>query len=212
MVTKKTGGKRKRDLRRKPPSKLRKPFVLIACEGGKTEPYYFDAFRQRLKFTKEQFKILGKEIGTHPKNIVKSAKKERQKLLKDGYDYDKIWCVFDCDQHENIHEAFDQAKTNKFEVIFSNPCFELWYLLHYQDQRRHIERRDIIRELKNYLADYDKGTEGLYLCLLDRQEGAIKRAGDLRKRIVDDRKLWDVNPYTNVDELVIFLNGLEGAG
>jgi len=204
LGARKTGGKRERELRRKKPSRPPKPIILIVCEGVETEPNYFHKFRQNLRFSKEQMKICGgDECGTHPKNIVEFAKNKREEIeRKKGYDYDEVWCVFDCDAHERIHEAFNQAEALKYRVIFSNPCFELWYLLHYQDQRAHIEREDVFRSLRSHIPDYEKGIENIYTLLSDNQAEAIERAKRIRKWHKDNGDEETENPSTTVDTLV----------
>ena len=203
MNARKSGGKRLQELRRKRPTRTPSPLVLIVCEGAETEPNYFDVFRQRLRLSKSQLKICGKECGSHPKSVVKHAKEEKNEIGKDGLKYDHIWCVFDCDQHENIHEALNQAEGNKFKVAFSNPCFELWYLYHFQDQTAHIERDAVIQLLKHsYIPDYEKSMGNIYNLLLERQAVALERAKQVRKWHKDNGDEETENPSTTVDTLV----------
>ena len=58
------------------------------------------------------------------------AKRKKDENLK----YDQVWCVFDIDEHPFVPEAKQQARDNGIEVAISNPCFELWALLHFRDQ------------------------------------------------------------------------------
>jgi hypothetical protein len=46
-----------------------------------------------------------------------------------------VWCVFDCDEHARLKPAIDQATALELSLAVSNPCFDLWFLLHFQDQR-----------------------------------------------------------------------------
>jgi hypothetical protein len=50
---------------------------------------------------------------------------------------DEVWCVFDVDEHPKLAEARDQANANGIQLAVSNPCFELWLLLHFQEHRAH---------------------------------------------------------------------------
>src|SRR3990172_166191 len=129
-----------------------KPALLIVCEGEKTEPVYFSHWRRRLMQVVTIRIVGGKESGTNPKNIVEFAR-----ALKHDYDY--VWCVFDRDEHEKIPAAFDQAIANGFNVAFSNPCFELWFLIHFQDQTAHIERRSVCRKLSSHIRGYEKSAD-----------------------------------------------------
>ena len=104
------------------------PIVVIVCEGEETEPNYLNAKRASKRISKEQVRIFGsKEAGTHPKSIVEFAKEKKRDMEREGLPIDRVWCVFDRDSHMKIEEAFVQANDLKFEVAFSNPCFELWY-------------------------------------------------------------------------------------
>lgn len=85
--------------------------------------------------------------GGVPKTLVeratemKKAGEREANTKKDEYlRYDEVWCVFDIDDHPKIADARQQARDNGIDLAISNPCFELWVLLHFQDQRAHISR------------------------------------------------------------------------
>ena len=196
-----------RSLKRARPHRIPKPRILIICEGAETEPLYFDHFRIERHLRKELLSIIGKECGTHPKTVVEYARKLHREARRDGFDYDIVWCVFDRDSHERIHEAFEQARANCFEVAFSNPSFELWFLLHFQEQGASIERKKAVHKLKQHLPNYDK-SEDVYDKLVKRQDEAIRRARQLQRQHLGD-EMPPPNPYTNVDALVEYLNQLD---
>jgi hypothetical protein len=53
----------------------------------------------------------------------------RQK--RDSYEEnDKIWAMFDRDTHDLYDEAVRRCETNAISLARSNPCFELWLILH----------------------------------------------------------------------------------
>ncbi|MCK4658468.1 MAG: RloB domain-containing protein [Phycisphaerae bacterium] len=204
----KVRSKNSQSLARRRPTRTPKTRILIVCEGAETEPRYFKHFRTERRLSKELFCIIGgDQCGAHPKSIVDYAKKLMREARQDKFAFDHVWCVFDRDQHENIGRAFDQAKANRFKLAFSNPCFELWYLLHFQDQSAHIERDEIRSRLRHYICDYVKSAD-VYDTLRDHQAKAIKRAKDLRKQHAGDEAI-PPNPSTTVDKLVQFLNELD---
>ena len=43
------------------------------------------------------------------------------------------------------------AKDNRIEVVLSNPCIELWFILHFRDQKARIERRQAKSDAKEFL-------------------------------------------------------------
>ena len=150
----------KRDnLRRRPPFRAPLPRVLIVCEGTRTEPAYFRETRHLNR------SLIDLEIrpGGVPKTLVEravalkqSAAKEAKSQKDDNLSYDSVWCVFDIDEHPFVPEAKQKAKDNNIEVAISNPCFELWVLLHYRDQRAHIDRSSVQSECRKYIPGYDK--------------------------------------------------------
>jgi hypothetical protein len=197
----------RKELERKPPSRIPKPIVLVVCEGAKTEPTYFQALRRAKRMSPQQIKIVPGEEGSHPKNVVEYAKSLKEGIRQDGLIVDEVWFVFDRDDHAEIEAAFIQARGNHFQIAFSNPCFELWYLLHYQDQTAHIERNWVFSRLKKYLPQYEKASS-VYPDLSSHQSQAISRAKKLRKLHRDNGNSEKQNPSTNVDELVSYLNSL----
>ena len=194
-------------LERRPPSRIPKPIVLVVCEGAKTEPTYFQALRKAKRMSPEQIKIVPGEEGSHPKKVVEYAKSLKEEIRQDGLIVDEVWCVFDRDIHQCIKAAFFQARSNQFHVAFSNPSFELWFLLHYEDQNSHIERQAVTRKLKRHIQRYQKAMD-VYPILLCNQTRAIDRAEKLRKLHRDNQEEENENPSTNVDKLVIYLNSL----
>jgi hypothetical protein len=173
---------------------------LIVCEGEKTEPLYFGHWK-RDRWSKAGITIVGGNIcGTNPKNIVEYARAH-------GKDYDSIWCVFDHDEHKRVPAAFDQALANGFKVAFSNPCFELWFLIHFQEQTAYIERAAVCRKVKGRIKGHEKSLD-VYEQLASGQGRAIVRAAAMRKRNLENGKKETDNPSTGVDRLVVYLNSL----
>lgn len=101
--------------------------------------------------------------GGTPKTLVERAvelKKGAERSAKRSGDrnqlYDEIWCVFDIDEHPLVAEARQQANANKIRLAISNPCFELWILLHFQDQFAHLERSNAQHLCRGHLPGYEK--------------------------------------------------------
>jgi len=60
------------------------------------------------------------------------------------------------DEHPLVPEAKQQAQANAIDVAVSNPCFELWFLLHFQDQTAHIERGRVQHLCREHMPGYQK--------------------------------------------------------
>ena len=134
---------RRDSIRRRRAFRAPRPRFLIVCEGMKTEPGYFRAMRHlerslielELVSPGEKPKALVERAVAMKKEAAARAKREKTRTAA----HDQVWCVFDVDEHPYLPEAKHQARDNGIEVAVSNPCFELWALLHFCDQTAHIE-------------------------------------------------------------------------
>ncbi|HXM44002.1 MAG TPA: RloB family protein [Bryobacteraceae bacterium] len=190
------------DLQRRKPQRQPKPRFLIVCEGTVTEPRYFNDVRH----IERSLIDLQIEPGGTPKTLVERAAGlqreaigKARKLRDDNQKYEEVWCVFDIDEHPLIPEAKNQARANGIELAISNPCFELWVLLHFQDQRAHIGRGKVQHLCRSHVRNYDKELD--YETLRPKYPDALKRAEDL-ERWHDSRDTVGANPSTTVYRLV----------
>ena len=85
--------------------------------------------------------------------ITGGARKEADDNLR----FDFVWCVFDSDDHPGIPAAKQQARDNGINLAISNPCFEIWILLHFQDHRSHVQRQTLRGMCRKSLPAYVKG-------------------------------------------------------
>lgn len=193
--------------RRGRPDRQPRQRILIVCEGEKTEPIYFKELH-RSKRVPAEVEICGEECGSHPKNVVEFAVKKISRATRDKLPYDKVWCVYDRDEHQKIEEVHVKARANSIEVAFSNPCFELWYLLHFKCHTAHIERGEVINELLMYIPKYEKGLK--MFSILPQSRVALEHAEKLRERHENSYRTVDSNPSTTVDLLVKALCEMAG--
>lgn len=201
-------------LRRKR-GKPREPYdvVLIVCEGAKTEPTYFKALKNELRLSNANITICGKECGPAPKLVVEFA---LQKHRERG-DYDRIFCVFDKDQHETYQTALDKINASqkkiKIEAITSVPCFEFWILLHFEDAARPYEATgnssicdQVVRDLRRHIPTYEKGMNDILKLTYPSVDEAIRRAELRERRCSED---GTDNPSTKVHTLVHYLRNIK---
>lgn len=139
-----------------------KKIILIGAEGkNQTERKYFKAFNQ----VQSEYKIMaGKGNNTDPVGVVedllKSAKQEELDL-KDG---DILACFIDVDfkngRDQELRAAMKLARQNNISVFLSNPCFEIWYLLHFRySTKLYGSNEEVIKELGCYISDYSKSKD-----------------------------------------------------
>lgn len=162
-----------------------RPRILLVCEGTKTEPEYFSGLRRQEEV--QLVEIVIGDSGGAPKTLVeravklkKNAAKDAKRERDDNLRFDEVWCVFDVDEHPKLHDALQQARDNSISVAVSNPCFELWMLLHFRDQTAHIHRDDARHACGEHIPSYDKS--GSYAILRNGYDEAVRRAVALDRR------------------------------
>jgi RloB-like protein len=185
--------------------------ILIVCEGEKTETQYFKDLREKRKIHQLQIEIHGKECDSAPIKVVEHAEKmlNENKAL-----FDHIWCVFDRDTHETFDKAIDKAnsinnnikgKKPTFNIAFSTPSFEFWFLLHFAYTTKQFKDNDEVRhDLQAYIPDYKKN-QSIINSLYPNLEKAFKGAERInnfhhKSAANPSNRTW--HPYTNVDHLV----------
>nr|WP_236684662.1 RloB family protein [Ferrimicrobium acidiphilum] len=96
---------------------------------------------------------------------------------------DEFWCVFDVEwpqNHPHLRDAIEQARQGGIELAISNPCFELWLILHFQDHGSWLNN-NTARRLRQKLDRSDnKGIDAAIYMPLVRD--AARRAEELDER------------------------------
>ena len=130
---------------------------------------------------------------------MKRQAERKARRQHDGFlAYDEVWCVFDVDEHPRIPEARQQARDNGIKLAISNPCFELWALLHFQDQSAYLSRQDAQRQLRLHIPEYGKDLP--FHHLVSGYEQAVERAKNLDRRC-ETAGCPGENPSTGVHAL-----------
>lgn len=187
--------------------------MLVVAEGSKTEPQFLALVQPRCQAALVELVVID-ETATDPRSLVtracsvkKHAERERRRTKDPNAILEEVWCLFDVDQHPFLKEARQQAQANGVNLAVSNPCFEIWLLLHFQDQTAYIERGDARRRLAAYLPNYDKTLPSLDP-FEDRFEEARARAQSLaRKHEGDGTSYPQDNPSSDVWRLIDSIGG-----
>ncbi|HDN25559.1 MAG TPA: RloB domain-containing protein [Thioploca sp.] len=191
-------------LARRKPQREPKLKLIVVCEGEKTEPKYLNDFTKEHNNPLVEIKVIPK--GGAPVTLVKKAVQFKKKLerqarrSKNSFDQRfQVWGVFDVDEHPNIPQAKDTARSNGVKLGISNPCFELWGLLHIRNYDAPIHRHDLQRLLEQLMPGYDHESSATfnYEFIGDNYDIAKKRAkqGCQRREEEDDS---GGNPSTDV--------------
>lgn len=196
--------------------------VLIVCEGKKTEPDYFKALINDLQLNTANIRIAENTAGSSPRNVVELALEEYAKDKRENSEsYDRVYCVFDKDQHPTYQKALDTLRREKksgkrgcpINAVTSVPCFEFWLLLHFTyttkifNGRRGSLCASVIADLKKHIPSYEKGgMKQIYQLVKKDISTAIVRAKQVEQHCESG---GTDNPSTNVYELVSYLQQLK---
>lgn len=125
--------------KREPTRSMRmRKIALVICEG-ETEVGYINLLKT---WYKSPIRIVSHIEGT---KITPSLVEKRTKELKISQ-WDKVhtFLMYDMDV-QAINEKLLKCKAG---MLLSNPCFEIWLLLHAKDQKAAIDTDALIKELK----------------------------------------------------------------
>jgi hypothetical protein len=178
---------------------------LVFVEGAKTENLYFTEWRGQLR---DRVIVNVHEFtGVDPRALVERAVREKREEARDakrgrGPAHDEVWCVFDVDKHARLAAALDMASANGVQTAVSNPCFELWLVLHYQDQTAFIERRPAQRLAARLLGCDKRLTPAALEALIERCDEALGRAQRLDEMHLRNGSRAGSNPSSGVWRLV----------
>ena len=193
------------DLSRRQGVREVKQSFLIVCEGEKTEPDYFKAFRM----TAATVKAVGQAMNTM--TLVSKAISIREADQKRKKVYDQCRVVFDKDDFpaKDFNQAIRFAEKNGFRVAYSNQAFEYWFLLHYNLYTGALHRsqyEDMLTKLTGMPYSKSEGYGAvMYNLLLSRQQQAINNAETVLAEISHGNPAEEESS-TTVQSLVIELN------
>lgn len=198
--------RRARPLKRRVNVRDPKRRFIIYTEGKKTEPEYFKAVRQNLRGALIDIEIV--EAAGVPATIAKSASADAKSRSRRGRsrssfeETDEVWAVFDRDEHPNVPEALAQCRAARVGTAFSDPCFELWLILHHGEFDRPDNRHEVQAECAKRCQGYDpkNGKSADCDALMPLIEDAEQRASAQLARRKEEGEPPSA-PYTTVFEL-----------
>lgn len=169
--------------------------IKVLTEGKVTEPKYL----KRLARGNSKVTMKCDGIGKSPENLIYEA----TKFLDKGFD--QIWCVFDVDHHplQRINEMKAGASRDNIVTVASNPCFELWLVLHREEQTAYVTSSKIRKRAEDLrLIDGKKIAAAGWSCLFDNYEDAKARAKALDEMHRQNGSPSGSNPSSDVWRLV----------
>ena len=179
--------------KREPSPSLRmRKIALVICEG-ETEVCYINLLKS---WYKSPIRIISHIEGT---KITPSLVEKRTKELKISQ-WDKVhtFLMYDMDV-QAINEKLHKCKA---EMLLSNPCFEIWLLLHAKDQKAAIETDALIKELKKSTPVWKNYSKSAFT---DTQKSFLKNNADVAVARAKELREFH-NPSTGIYKLVEMLS------
>jgi hypothetical protein len=156
---------------------------IIATEDTHAPEQYFRIFRD----SKIKVRVLPTGDGlSAPQHVFDRLDAFAEEF--DLMDEDELWLMLDTDHWvkadhiANFNNVCAQAVQKRFNLAHSNPCFEVWLLLHLVDLdpiRQFKSCGEVVRYLKDTLGGYSKRTIDSQQFSLDKVAAAIERAEKL---------------------------------
>ncbi|MGQ4273406.1 RloB family protein [Terrihabitans sp. B22-R8] len=195
-------------LARRPAFRQPKRRFIVYCEGQNTEPHYFQALMGRYPGCLVELKCVGgsgvpftvAEKAVEKLRAIRAANRRQERSSFE--ETDQVWAVFDRDEHPKYDEAVKLCEARGVGVARSNPCFELWLILHIEDCEQCASRHDLQNYLRKMRPEYDPNKSKTldFAALVTSVEDAEKRAKVQLARRKQDSNPFDP-PSTSVGEL-----------
>ncbi|MEV0619447.1 RloB family protein [Nonomuraea sp. NPDC050404] len=139
----------------KPPAELANRRTLhVYTEGAKTEVLYlqhwYRLFRDKVIVTIDDFHGVPHSLVCAASDRKRADQREEKRGR--GRAFDEYWCMFDVDEFPNLPQTYQLAAQHQINIVVSNPCVELWFMLHFQEQTAAIERGLAQTLSKKYLS------------------------------------------------------------
>lgn len=145
------------------------------------------------------------KAGATPMALVQEARRDVRKNRRAHADdrFDEIWCVFDRDEHPHVEQAIHEARASRIGTALSNPCFELWLVLHVEDQTAPIHRHKVQHRCEELcLTDGKALVEEAGSKLMEGYPKAKERAQSLQMAHTSSGSSPSANPSSGVWRLV----------
>lgn len=183
---------------RRRPQRDEKPVVVVLCGGRRTEPDYFNGLRRMVR--NGAVNVIVMTEPRDPESVVKRAAGTLRRK-----EADEAWCVLDVDDFR-FDRAVPAARKSGVNLAVSNPCFEVWLILHHADLTGVVvDAKQAIERLRKYLPKYDKARMRFDQDFAHGVEEAIRRGRVLLPRPAG----VGGNPSTGVWPLVEVIRGTD---
>lgn len=184
-----------------------RPIMRIFTEGERTEINYVRGYINAYLKSKGYIAhdiIIEQPNDNSPLGLLNAARQNRLPM-------DKMWIVFDCDQHSYKAETFKNATEEGIGIAYSSISFETWILLHFiYSTRAYASCDELMKVLDKYYPNgYGKAMNNLFEETVGADYSRLKTAIANAKRLDNEiqnvnngKPIHELNPYTNVHNLL----------
>ena len=190
--------------------KAPRPVVILAVEGA-TEREYLKALNQWRYRGAFAFDFCRNRDKSSLKNLIVSIKRKADDVGRDGAA--GAWIICDVDDNApHIHDLENWlAGVSGYlrAVALSNPCIEAWFVYHCADVCSSRTASAGVEELlsKWERGAYEKAME-IPQWLIDQTDDACSRVKHRRTSFAKGVTAWDEAPWTDMPELIAWLDQL----
>lgn len=182
----------------------KKPLIVICSEGGKksSEYYYFRNHANR--DLRIQFSTGN---STDPKGMLEDLLKYIRNEDIASEDNCRIFLVLDTDLDEKriseIKKIEQKCIDNNIEIVTSAPTFEIWYLMHYRNNRLNFQTsKEVKRELQNINGTYAESMD-MYKIIKESTDNARSTAQSLEQQVIRNKDdLLSSNQHTSIYKIL----------
>jgi len=183
----------------------RKPIKFyLAFEGAKTEYKYFNSEKFKLFFRLENIEIISIERKKNdtisdPEHIIRILDDYRREQKLKVNENDIFCIIIDYDNwgDKKLASVLSLSRQKEYKLYVSNPCIELWFVLHKRDVSNWQKERLIpCRKCKQLFSKYFNGN---YERLYPFTQNAITNAKKLNN---NNTNAWPLTIGTDIYRLI----------
>ncbi len=181
--------------------------VVIFTEGRNSEPDYLNGLRRLPHIAGD----VALNVELRPEHSVPLQLVEQAVKRARDPEVDECWCVFDVEwprNHPNLVEAVDLAQRHDVRLAISNPCFEVWLILHHRDHTAFLDTAGADKLSRRLDGRPGKSIDAsVYMPL--RAEAARRARLLQRRHERDGTKIPHDNPSSGMHELMASLDSAD---
>ena len=181
-------------IKRKKNIKTAKGTILLVT-ATRAEAAYFSQMRKDCRYMNLTVEFAGKDELTLKELIDITSKKKNQRK------YDNVWCLFGFDEvntnKDEVKEMQEYSERKKIHLVWFDPCFELWFLLHAAPLPSYVGDADAIRAKVKGMIGGDLTTEFL-----------LTKGINLHLQLFSKHAMADINAR-KYNDAIAFTHGIE---